>query len=76
MNAGHNYLLAELEREQAEQARWSQVFPMATGCSFKAPPKPIEPEPDRTDQRIHLFRWLLLTAAVMAGAAAAGFFNK
>ena len=60
------------------------VMPMVTGCSFKALPDPakqplppIEPPSDKTDQLLHLGRWISLTFAVMATAAAtAVFFTK
>jgi len=53
------------------------VMPMATGCSLKAPAKPVEPPPpDRKDRVLHLAEWLALTAAILfTAAASAGFFN-
>jgi hypothetical protein len=53
------------------------VMPMATGCSVKAAPKPVEPPPvDRKDRIAHLAQWLALSFFyVCTLAAAAGFFT-
>ena len=57
--------------------RRANSFPLVTGCSLKAPPRPIEPVPvDRKDRRIHLAQWLALSAVLVATVAAtAGFFT-
>jgi hypothetical protein len=54
------------------------VMPMATGCSFKAAPKPAEPPPvDRKDRIAHLAQRLALSFFyVCTLAAAAGFFTQ
>ena len=56
----------------------ARAFPVTTGCSLKAPPKPIEPPPvDRKDRVLHLAEWLALTAAILfTAAASAGFFTQ
>lgn len=54
------------------------VMPMATGCSLKAPPKPVEPPPvDKPDHVLHLLQWLALSAVLaFTVAATAGFFTN
>lgn len=58
--------------------RRANSFPLATGASLKAPPKPlppVEPSP-RTSKAGHLARWLVITTACgFALVAVAGFFK-
>lgn len=55
--------------------RRANSFPLATGASLKAPPKPlppVEPDSDTADRALHLVQWLALTAFVVLLAVAAG----